>query len=238
MISPQSSSYTDFESAIVSPPRSRFLRDRLGSGRDAQTGSLFDEGLKPTGHQLTPSLRKYPRALRIDRTEGAKGKLEERSDALGRQREACYSNAQPQMERTRELEVPIGRPLGHRGQDGAAFAPLLHEESPQAGLERQPRRLWTKHRMTPPGPWVVGKRVEDGAIGSPDDGVEGNIDRRPRRFHARRASLDDGSEADDSGYPARDQGIEPPSIDLLQRDRVQVVPSLATPLPAGDQTGV
>src|ERR1700674_1630863 len=92
--------------------------------------------------------------------------------------------------------------------------------------------------MTPPGPRVPSKRVEDGAIGSQDDGVEGNIDERLQRYHARPASLDAGSEAEDSGYPARRQGIEPPSIDLLQRDRVQVVTSLVTPLPAGDQPGV
>src|SRR6266851_2611725 len=50
MISPQSSSYTDFESAIAFPPCSRFLGCRLGSGRNAQTGSLFDEGPEPTCH--------------------------------------------------------------------------------------------------------------------------------------------------------------------------------------------
>src|ERR1700730_2475202 len=238
MISPQTSSYTDFESAIAFPPRSRFLGCRLGSGKAAQTGSLFDEHLEPTGYQLTPPIRKDPRAIRVDRTEGAKGKLQKRSVALRRQPKACDPDAQPQVERTRQLEVPIGRPLGHRGQDGAALAPPLHEEASEARLERQPRRLGTKHRMTPPGPRVLGESVEDGAIGSLDDGVERNVDRRPRRVHARPASLDAGSEAEESGYPARRQGIEPPSIDLLQRDGVQVVTSLATPFPAGDKPDV
>src|SRR6202521_558453 len=176
MISPQTSSYTALASAIAFPPRSRFLGCRLGAGRDAQTGSLFDEHLEPTGYQLTPSLRKYSRALRVDRTEGAKGKLEERSDALGHQAEACDPDAQAKVERTRELQVAIGRPLGHGGQDGAALAPSLHKQSSKARLERQPRCLWAKHWMTPPGTRILGESDEDRGIGSSDANVEGNID--------------------------------------------------------------
>src|SRR5229473_1396011 len=198
MISPQSSSYTDFESAIAFPPCSRFLGCRLGSGRNAQ----------------------------------------KRSFALPGQVEGCDADAQPQVERTRELEVMIGGPLGNRGQDRAPMAPSLHEEPSKARRKRQPRRLRTKHRMTPPGPRVLGESVEDRGRRPFDDDVEGNIDGRPRRFHARPATLDAVSEAEDSGNPARRQGIEPAAVDLPQRDRVQVVTSLATPLPAGDQASL
>src|SRR5437660_9829434 len=92
--------------------------------------------------------------------------------------------------------------------------------------------------MTPPGAGVLGESVEDYGIGSFDADVEGNIHRRSAPFHSWPATLDAVSKAEDSGHPARRQGIEPAAVDLLQCDRVQVVTSLATPLPADDQPGV